>query len=48
MLSICNEANTSTNDLNILYESMHKKYLLNEYTQNCLNYIYSNQRIINE
>ena len=39
MLSICNEANTSTNDLNILYESMHKKYLLNEYTPNCLNYI---------
>jgi hypothetical protein len=27
---------------------MHKNYLLNEYTQNCLNYINSNQRIINE
>ena len=39
MLSICNEVNTSTNDLNILYESMQKKYLLNEYTPNCLNYI---------
>ena len=40
MLSVCNEINTSTtNDLNILYESMFKKYLLNEFTPNCLNYI---------
>ena len=39
MLSICNEVNTSTNDFNILYESLLKKYLLNEYTPNCLNYI---------
>ena len=40
MLSVCNEINSSTtNDLNILYESMFKKYLLNEFTPNCLNYI---------
>ena len=39
MLSICDEVNSSTNDLNVLYESMRKKYLLNEYTPNCLNYI---------
>ena len=39
MLSICNEVNTSTNDFNILYEALLKKYLLNEYTPNCLNYI---------
>ena len=40
MLSVCNEINTSTtNDLNVLYESMFKKYLLNEFTPNCLNYI---------
>ena len=39
MMSICNEINKSTNDLNILYDSMHKNYILNEFTSNCLKYI---------
>ena len=39
MMSICNEINESTNDLNILYDSMHKNYILNEFTSNCLKYI---------
>ena len=38
MMSICNEINESTNDLNILYDSMHKNYILNEFTSNCLKY----------
>ena len=45
MISICNEAKESKNDLNLLYESMRKNYLLNEFTTNCLKYI--NKIILN-
>ena len=45
IFSICNEAKESSNDLDILYESMHKNYLLNEFTSNCLKYI--NKIILN-
>ena len=45
MYSICNEEKNSINDLDILYESMNKNYLSNEFTTNCLNYI--NKIIIN-
>ena len=39
MYSICNEKDNSLNELDILYESMSRNYLLNEFTSNCLNYI---------
>ena len=39
MYSISKEENNSINELDILYESMSKNYLLNEFTSNCLNYI---------
>ena len=39
MISICNEANVSNNDLDTVYESMKKKYILNELTPNCFKYI---------
>ena len=45
MYDICNEANNSSNDFDVLYEKMNKNYLMNEFTNNCLNYI--NKIIIN-
>lgn len=46
MSSICNpNSNKENNDIDYLYQSMHKKYLLNEFTSNCLNYI--NKIIVN-
>ena len=45
MISVCQETNKSISDLDKLYESMSKNYLLNEFTSNCLNYI--NKIIIN-
>ena len=39
MYSICNEKDNSLNELDILYETMSRNYLLNEFTSNCLNYI---------
>ena len=39
MYSICNEKNKSLNEIDILYETMSKDYLSNEFTSNCLNYI---------
>ena len=39
MISICDEAKVSNNDLDTVYESMKKKYLLNELTPNCFKYI---------
>ena len=39
MLSICNKENESNNNLDIVYESMKKKYLLDELTPNCFKYI---------
>ena len=45
MYSICNEKNKSLNEIDILYETMSKDYLSNEFTSNCLNYI--NKIILN-
>ena len=45
MFNICNEENNSSNDLDFLYEKMSKNYLMNEFSNNCLNYI--NKIIIN-
>ena len=40
MYSICTPNNNSQNDnIDYIYQSMHKNYLLNEFTSNCLNYI---------
>ena len=39
MLSIGNEKDEKENELDSLYESMHKKYILNEFNSNCLKYI---------
>ena len=39
MISVCRETNKSISDLDKLYESMRKNYLLNEFTSNCLSYI---------
>ena len=39
MYSICEEKNKKEDDLDILYNSMSKEYLLNEFNTNCLNYI---------
>ena len=45
MFNISNEENNLSNDLDIAYEKMSKNYLLNEFTNNCLNYI--NKIILN-
>ena len=39
MNSICNSNEKEKNNTDYLYQSMHKNYLLNEFTSNCLNYI---------
>jgi hypothetical protein len=40
MTSICNPINNIENDnIDYLYKSMYKNYLLNEFTSNCLNYV---------
>ena len=40
MYSICTPNISSQNDnIDYIYQSMHKNYLLNEFTSNCLNYI---------
>ena len=39
MNSICNSNDKEKSSIDYLYESMHKNYLLNEFTSNCLNYI---------
>jgi hypothetical protein len=39
MNSICNTNEKEKNSTDYLYQSMHKNYLLNEFTSNCLNYI---------
>ena len=39
MLEICNDVNNNTNNLDILYNSLSRNYLLNEFTSNCLKYI---------
>ena len=39
MCSICNPNNKENTNINYLYQSMHKNYLQNELTSNCLNYI---------
>ena len=40
MYSICNPNNNiQNNNIDYIYQSMHKNYLLNEFTSNCLNYI---------
>ena len=39
MNSICNSNEDENNNIDYLYQSMHKNYLLNEFTSNCLNYI---------
>ena len=45
MFNISNEENNLSSDLDIAYEKMSKNYLLNEFTNNCLNYI--NKIILN-
>jgi hypothetical protein len=45
MFNISNEENNSLSNLDIAYEKMSKNYLLNEFTNNCLNYI--NKIILN-
>ena len=40
MSSICNPINNIENDnIDYLYKSMYRNYLLNEFTSNCLNYV---------
>ena len=39
MCSICNPNNKENTNIDYLYQSMHKNYLQNELTSNCLNYI---------
>ena len=39
MGSICSQNNNENNNADYLYKSMHKNYVLNEFTSNCLNYI---------
>ena len=39
MFSICKENEEKPNELDCLYESMHKKYILNEFNSNCVKYI---------
>ena len=39
MFSICKENEEKRNELDSLYESMYKKYILNEFNSNCIKYI---------
>ena len=39
MFSICKENEEKPNELDSLYESMYKKYILNEFNSNCIKYI---------
>ena len=39
MNSICDTNEKEKSSIDFLYQSMHKNYLLNEFTSNCLNYI---------
>ena len=39
MGSICSQNNNESSNADYLYKSIHKNYVLNEFTSNCLNYI---------